>query len=506
MDSRTCASKGITLKGVLASALALLAFVICMPQLAFAEEATQIIDGTMTITVQGGSSGGGASGAGVSSVIPTSATTTSGSISSNVLTGDMLIWLILGIVVLLAGAIYVFIKSRRLVSAGSSVGALAEDPTSTKRKTIIVAVVTALIACVCFGMFASKSSAFAKEGTNSIVGTSSVVVDNQGNVISSDLAINNNSGGAVFINSIQAPNELEDWNASIKDETIQSGSFTQGFWDGKTISATLLEKIKNSSNSSIDLTFKISINKALDFDQFSLDTENLSYTGKQITPEVTSSAYEQGRDFEVVYGENKNAGEGSITIKGIGGYQGEKTYTFTTIKADPQYSVPQDIVAEVGQILLNVKLPEQTEPVAGKFSWKEPTMSVGGIGKHDFKATFTPKDTNNYNVVKNIEITVEVTNPKTAFAVYSKTDNSLNFYKRTEVPTEGSTFENKEATAVYENIETDRYTTSLAPWSSQFITNATVIDDGIHPVSTARWFLSSYYTSLESPIEKADFS
>ena len=174
MGLRTCVIKGKTLKGVLSSVLVLLAFVVCVPQLAFAEESMQVIDGTMTITLQGGASGGGA---GASGAIATSASTTSGGISSNVLTGDTLIWLILGIAVLLAGAVYVFIKSRRLVGAGVSAGTLVKDPTSAKRNTIIVAVVTALVACACFGMFASKSNAFAKEVLAGVSGTSNVVVD-----------------------------------------------------------------------------------------------------------------------------------------------------------------------------------------------------------------------------------------------------------------------------------------------------------------------------------------
>ncbi len=332
MGSRRCLNKGIARKGLLTLVLMFLAFTMCVPQLAFAQESTQVIDGTMTITLQGGASGGGASsGAGAPTAVATS-TTTSGGVSSSVLTGDTLIWLILGIAVLLAGAVYVFIKSRRLVGAGAMAGTLAKDPTSTKRNTIIVAVVTALVACACFGMFASKSNAFAKEGISSIAGTSNVVVDDQGNVLSNDLVITNNSGKAIFIKNVQAPDELNSWNASIKDETLQSGSSTKGTWDGKTIPATLLEQVKNNSSSNIKLSLKITITDtegSLDFDKFTVNTESAVYDGSQIRPAVTSDIYQQGTDYEVTYGENKNAGEGTITIKGIGSYKGEQTFTFT---------------------------------------------------------------------------------------------------------------------------------------------------------------------------------
>ena len=348
MGSKICKQGRIALKGALASVLAFLAFVMCLPQLAFAEEAYQTIDGVMTITMQSGGASGGADG-GASSAIATSATGTSGA-SSSVLTGDTLIWLILGIVVLLAGAVYIIVKSRRLASVGAPAGASAtgisadttvstttdssaENFASAKRKTIIVAVITALIACACFGMFASKSSAFAKDYLEGITGTSNIVVDEQGNVINNDLTIANNSGQAIFITNIQAPEELNGWNANIKDETVESGSSAKGAWDGKTIPASVLEQVKNNSSSRIELALKININKALDFDTFSFDAEGLIYNGEQITPAVTSDTYKQGTDFEVVYGENKNAGEGTITIKGIGDYKGEKTYTFAIGKA-----------------------------------------------------------------------------------------------------------------------------------------------------------------------------
>ena len=54
MVTRTCKSARTMLHGVFASALALLAFAMCAPQLAFADETTQAINGTMTITLQDG--------------------------------------------------------------------------------------------------------------------------------------------------------------------------------------------------------------------------------------------------------------------------------------------------------------------------------------------------------------------------------------------------------------------------------------------------------------------
>lgn len=86
----------------------------------------------------------------------------------------------------------------------------------------------------------------------------------------------------------------------------------------------------------------------------------------------------------------------------------------------------------------------------------------------------------------------------TAFAVYSADDNSLNFYKRDTVPTAGSTFNGKTATAVYTGIETDTYTDSTQPWSSyrSSITSVSFVDSGIAPVSTAYWFYNMSHHSF----------
>lgn len=80
--------------------------------------------------------------------------------------------------------------------------------------------------------------------------------------------------------------------------------------------------------------------------------------------------------------------------------------------------------------------------------------------------------------------------PAEAFAVYSADDNSLNFYKRSEVPNVGQVFEGRTATAVYTGIETDVYSTgNQQPWwdYSNHIRTVKFLDV-VKPVSTAYWF------------------
>ena len=75
-----------------------------------------------------------------------------------------------------------------------------------------------------------------------------------------------------------------------------------------------------------------------------------------------------------------------------------------------------------------------------------------------------------------------------AFAVYSADDGSLNFYKRAEVPKQGTMYLGKRATAVYTGLEN---MTSAPGWMlnySKDIKTAIVYDEGISPIGTGHWF------------------
>ena len=75
-----------------------------------------------------------------------------------------------------------------------------------------------------------------------------------------------------------------------------------------------------------------------------------------------------------------------------------------------------------------------------------------------------------------------------AFAVYSADDGSLSFYKRAEVPKQGTMYLGKRATAVYTGLEN---MTSAPGWMlnySKDIKTAIVYDEGISPTDTGFWF------------------
>ena len=79
--------------------------------------------------------------------------------------------------------------------------------------------------------------------------------------------------------------------------------------------------------------------------------------------------------------------------------------TYTITKADPECSITE-LPATYGDTLANVTLPTRAD---GTYTWQDvPTTSVGNVGKHTFKVTFTPNDTTNYNTKTDIDVTVNV--------------------------------------------------------------------------------------------------
>ena len=79
------------------------------------------------------------------------------------------------------------------------------------------------------------------------------------------------------------------------------------------------------------------------------------------------------------------------------------TVTVKVNKATPTFIAPTGLTAKYGQTLADVTLPDG-------WSWMDSSESVGGASTaaKTFQAKFTPKDTENYNTVENIELEVTV--------------------------------------------------------------------------------------------------
>ena len=79
-------------------------------------------------------------------------------------------------------------------------------------------------------------------------------------------------------------------------------------------------------------------------DTATLSSTSVTYNGKARKPKVTIEGLTEGTDFEVAYAKNKNAGTATVTITGIGKYEGSYTRTFTIL---PKSITPTVTVAAV---------------------------------------------------------------------------------------------------------------------------------------------------------------
>lgn len=88
-------------------------------------------------------------------------------------------------------------------------------------------------------------------------------------------------------------------------------------------------------------------------------------------------------------------------------------------KANPSYTVPTNLEAGFGDTLSSVSLPEG-------FTFMDNTLSVGNVGTNSFKVRYTPSDTNNYNVVENIDVNVKVGKATPTFNKLDEIDTNYN--------------------------------------------------------------------------------
>ena len=137
----------------------------------------------------------------------------------------------------------------------------------------------------------------------------------------------------------------------------------------------------------------------------------LTYNEKNTRKEIINE------NIEIVYPELRNDfryGDNSVKIITYNslGYKIEKDISIEVIKAIPNYEVPKNLVAELGQSLYDIQLPNN-------FEWSSDNITFDTNGNQRFIARYIPEDTVNYEIVENIEIIINVA-PK----IYTVTFNS----------------------------------------------------------------------------------
>ncbi len=114
---------------------------------------------------------------------------------------------------------------------------------------------------------------------------------------------------------------------------------------------------------------------------------------------------------EITYNaEPKNVGTytASITVE-----ETTASVEFTIVKGTPTFTVPTGLTAKYDQTLADVDLPDG-------FSWEDETAKVGAVGEQSFEATYTPVDTDNYNIVNDVVIKITVGKASSVIAAPEK--------------------------------------------------------------------------------------
>ena len=205
------------------------------------------------------------------------------------------------------------------------------------------------------------------------------------------------------LSDIQLPN---GWKWDEPDTQITNNG-TQTFKASYIPTGTDADNYNESKN--VDLT--VSVEAAPDKPVLSI-TGTYTYNGSEQTVTVTGF---DSNTMEITGNKQTNAGTYTVTVKPktqwSDGTNSPVTVEWTIEKANPTYTVPTDLKANQGDKLSDIKLPEG-------WSWNEPDTKLDASGSKSYTASYTPKDTSNYNVIEKVELTINIK------AINKSSDNS----------------------------------------------------------------------------------
>ena len=139
----------------------------------------------------------------------------------------------------------------------------------------------------------------------------------------------------------------------------------------------------------------------VDASMFSLSNTDFVYDGSAHEPAVTSKVVPED-SYSVEYRDNIEAGEATVIVTGFAAYKGSCELKFAIAKATPEYEIPSGICGAYGEPLSSVQLP------AG-YSWQDaPDRPIDWYGDKTLYATYSPADSDNYEAVNAIPVSVFV--------------------------------------------------------------------------------------------------
>ena len=209
---------------------------------------------------------------------------------------------------------------------------------------------------------------------------SEIKIDADGNVLENSLVVNNGRSKNVTVETLSAPEKMSDWSASLEGKTIEANKEITSDWDTSQVSKELVNEIAlNGGKMELpfvcDLTFESEI---------TVDTSDVIYKSAQYTPTVTAEKeLSEGVDYKVVYGENVDAGKGTVSIAGIGDLVADATFNFNILQKE----------VTVSNITAESKVYDQTTDATFKTDTATLTGKIEGddLGV-EAKGTFDTKD------------------------------------------------------------------------------------------------------------------
>ena len=129
---------------------------------------------------------------------------------------------------------------------------------------------------------------------------------------------------------------------------------------------------------------------------------------------------------------------------------------FTINKAEPIYEIPNNLNGKINNTLSTVELPSG-------FEWMNPAQAITEVGNQYFKARYIPIDTNNYEIVENIDIPISVSNTKSVVVPNIQVSNK-NYDGTTNVDLNSITIS---------NLNNDEYTIQSATLANSNVGNTT---------------------------------
>ncbi len=232
---------------------------------------------------------------------------------------------------------------------------------------------------------------------------------------------------AKAIPEFDIPSDLEaGYGDKLEDVTLPDG-FTWnnagslvGSVGKNTFKATYTPKDPDNYETVTDVDVEINVGKATP--KFDMPTGLTATYGDTLSkvnlPQADNGSYSWNLDGNTLVG---NVGENTFDVTFTPNDENYRSVvikvTITVNKANPSYTVPTGLTATYGDTLADVELQADAN---GVYEWQDDeSTSVGTAGEHNFKVKYVPNDSDNYNVIYDIETTIKVNKANPSFEIPS---------------------------------------------------------------------------------------